>query len=138
MRPKYPCLRCFLIKISKKLVLYQDFFSWISQGIDLFWHIFCRKKISHVFFLKYPTTETSDFQKVENEILVSFWTPFFAVFGTFLPDIIGVFWPKKTQDICNDILFFVWYPFFFCEKVFPRRLSPKKKKDITFKVKDIT
>ena len=127
MWPKLPCLRCFLIKFSKKVVPYQVFFSWISQGTDLFWHIFCRKKNSHVFFLKYTTTETSDFQKVENKILVSFWTPFFAVFGTFLPDIIGVFWPKKTQDICNDILFFFLISFFFCEKVFPRRLSPKKK-----------
>ena len=117
----------FLDKIQQKRRLLSSFLSWIFHGTDLFCIFFAEKQKSQLFFLKYPSTETSDFQKVENKILVSFWTPFFAVFGTFLPDIIGVFWPKKTQDICTDILFCVWYLFFFVKKCFRVDYRPKKK-----------
>ena len=134
---KIPMPTLFFDKNQQKTRPLSRFFFLNFPRYRPFLAYFLQKKNSHVFFLKYPTTETSDFQKVENKNLVSFWTPFFAVFGTFLPDIIGVFWPKKTQDICNDILFFLWYPFFFVKKCFRGDYRPKKK-DITFKVKDIT
>ena len=67
-----------------------------------------------------------------------FLAPFFAVCGSLLADIIRVFWPKKSKDIWSDILFFFVISFFFCWKKFQRLKLAQKKKDITFKVKDIT
>ena len=122
-------LRDFLLKFSKKVVPDQLFFSEFLQVQTIFCAFFAKKKISHVFFQKYTTIGSTNFENVHSKKLVSFLTPFFAVCGSLLADIIRVFWPKKSKDIWSDILFFFVISFFFLpKKVSEAEIGQKKKK----------
>ena len=110
---KITMVSCFFALIHQKSGPKSSFFSWISTGTDHFLHNFCKNKISHFFRQKYHTTVTTHFEKAGSQKIRFFWTPFFAVYGSLLADNIGGFWPKKSEDIWTDILFFVCDIHFF-------------------------
>ena len=103
-----------------------------------FFAYFLQKKKTCVFFQKYPTIGTTNFENVDFKRVLFFLASFFAVCGSLLADIIPGFWPKKSKDIWRDILFFFVISFFFLLKKVSGAEIGQKKKDITFKVKDIT
>ena len=129
---KITLLTLFFDKIQQKSRHLSRFFFLNFPRYRPFFAYFLQNKNFTHFFPKIPYYRDLRFWKSWNQNFRFFLTPFFAVFRTFLPDIIGVFWPKKTQDICTDILFFLWYPFVFLLKSVSAATIAQKKKGYHF------